>query len=223
MRHVNDIFLCLLFAAKLSIILAEGEYRFKPTEAIYIIAYLVKKVNRQSNSAEGSKKGMPHTEFVCSYNKNSKENSMSPITLLSAEQRIAAMFPQNTGLPIEHITQAAKQFVRKMCIRSHLRGYSYLITAIVLGKKEPYLLSSLTSLLYPSVAAIYSTTPAAVERSIRSAIESAARLSPEQMQSVFYYHTKKPYISEVLALAMETIQPELYTDISLDLSPSQSC
>ena len=130
---------------------------------------------------------------------------MSPITLFSAEQRTEVLFPQNNGLPIERTVLAAKQFVRKMCIRSHLRGYSYLITAIVLGKKEPYLLSSLTNLLYPAVAEIYHTTPNAVERNIRSAIESAARNDPEQLQSVFYYHTRKPYISEVLAVAMETL------------------
>ena len=131
---------------------------------------------------------------------------MSPITLFSAEQRTEVLFPQNNGLPIERTVLAAKQFVRKMCIRSHLRGYSYLITAIVLGKKEPYLLSSLTNLLYPAVAEIYHTTPNAVERNIRSAIESAARNDPEQLQSVFYYHTRKPYISEVLAVAMETLR-----------------
>ena len=103
---------------------------------------------------------------------------------------------------------AATRFVRKMCIRSHLKGYSYLITAIVFGKNNPHLLSSLTNLLYPAVAAVYNTTPNAVERNIRSAIESAAQNDPDKLQSVFYYHTRKPYISEVLAMAMETLRLE---------------
>ena len=103
---------------------------------------------------------------------------------------------------------AATRFVRKMCIRSHLKGYSYLITAIVFGKSNPHLLSSLTNLLYPAVAAVYNTTPNAVERNIRSAIESAAQNDPDKLQSVFYYHTRKPYISEVLAMAMETLRLE---------------
>ncbi len=109
---------------------------------------------------------------------------------------------------------AATRFVRKMCIRSHLKGYSYLITAIVFGKSDPHLLSSLTNLLYPAVAAVYNTTPNAVERNIRSAIESAAQNDPDKLQSVFYYHTRKPYISEVLALAMETLrlEPEIGDD-----------
>jgi hypothetical protein len=109
---------------------------------------------------------------------------------------------------------AATRFVRKMCIRSHLKGYSYLITAIVFGKSNPHLLSSLTNLLYPAVAAVYNTTPNAVERNIRSAIESAAKNDPDKLQSVFYYHTRKPYISEVLAIAMETIRLE--TEIGND-------
>ena len=131
---------------------------------------------------------------------------MLPIISLSVEQRTEVLFPHNTASPVEYIESAAIQFVRKLCIRSHLKGYSYLITAIVLGKRNPYLLSSMTNLLYSAVAEIYHTTPNAVERNIRSAIESAARHNPEQMQSVFYYHTKKPYISEVLALAVETIR-----------------
>ena len=133
---------------------------------------------------------------------------MSPIISLSAEYRTEAPFPQNTASPIERIEFAATQFVRKLCIRSHLKGYPYLITAIVLGKRNPHLLSSLTNLLYPAVAAVYRTTPVAVERNIRFAVESAAKHDPEQIQAVFYYHTKKPYISEVLALAMETIRLE---------------
>ena len=136
---------------------------------------------------------------------------MSPIVSLSAEQQTEALFLFNAAPQTEHIESAATQFVRKLCIRSHLKGYPYLITAIVLGKRNPHLLSSLTNLLYPAVAAVYRTTPVAVERNIRFALESAARHDPEQMQSVFYYHTKKPYISEVLAVAMETIRldPEI--------------
>ena len=147
---------------------------------------------------------------------------MSSITFFPAEQRTEGLFPQNAGSPIKRIESAATQFVRKMCIRSHLRGYSYLITAIVLGKKEPHLLSSLTNLLYPAVAALYHTTPNAVERSIRSAIESAARNDPEQLQSVFYYHIRKPYISEVLAVAMETLRldPEIGSDSVQEQSSS---
>lgn len=103
---------------------------------------------------------------------------------------------------------AAAQFVRRLCIRSHLKGYSYLITAIVLGRNDPHLLSSLTNLLYPAVAAVYHTTPSAVERNIRTAIDAAALQDSEQFRAVFYYQTRKPYISEVLALALETIRLE---------------
>jgi len=107
---------------------------------------------------------------------------------------------------------AATMFVRKLRIRSHLKGYAYLITAIVLGKNNPQLLHSLTSQLYPAVAAVYNTTAAAVERNIRTAIDLAAATDPERVQAVFYYHTRKPYISEVLALALETIRLEQFPD-----------
>ncbi len=128
---------------------------------------------------------------------------MSPFITLPSEQP-SALFPGRHS--ITHTDAAeldAIRFVRSLGIRAHLKGYCYLITAIVLGKTRPELLRSLTHALYPAVAELYRTTASAVERNIRSAIQSAAVHDPERMQSVFYYKTGKPYISEVLALALE--------------------
>ena len=138
---------------------------------------------------------------------------MSPLISTPAARPEHALFPGKQNVRPDRAAElAATAFVRKLCIRSHLKGYSYLITAIVLGKRHPHLLSSLTRLLYPAIAAIYRTTPAAVERNIRTAIELAAAHDSEHMQSVFYYRTKKPYISEVLALALDTIRLEEYAE-----------
>ena len=135
---------------------------------------------------------------------------MSPIISNPTAHHTEFLYPCTNTVHIKRTELDAARFVQNLHIRSHLKGYSYLITAIVLGKNNPHLLSSLTHLLYPAVAAVYNTTPAAVERNIRSAIEAAAHHDPEHMQSVFYYHTRKPYISEVLALALETIRLNTY-------------
>lgn len=139
---------------------------------------------------------------------------MSPIISLPAVRSDKIPFSGKYTVCPERSTElAATNFVRKLRIRSHLKGYPYLITAIVLGKHYPHLLSSLTRLLYPAVAAVYNTTAAAVERNIRNAIDLAASHDPEHFQSVFYYHTRKPYISEVLALALDTIRLEQFAEI----------
>jgi two-component system response regulator (stage 0 sporulation protein A) len=46
----------------------------------------------------------------------------------------------------------------------------------------------------------------AVERNMRKAIESAYEYHPQRVQSIFYYKVDKPYISEVLSMAVESIR-----------------
>jgi two-component system response regulator (stage 0 sporulation protein A) len=46
----------------------------------------------------------------------------------------------------------------------------------------------------------------AVERNMRKAIESAYEYDPQRVQSIFYYKVDKPYISEVLSMAVESIR-----------------
>lgn len=56
---------------------------------------------------------------------------------------------------------------------AHLLGYKYLRAAIQLAVKNPELLSSITKVIYPTVAEEFGTTASNVERSIRHAIEVA--------------------------------------------------
>lgn len=135
---------------------------------------------------------------------------MLPIISHPTANHTEFLYPCTNIVHIKRTELDAARFVQNLHIRSHLKGYSYLITAIVLGKNNPHLLSSLTQLLYPAVASVYNTTPTAVERNIRTAIDLAAQHDPEHLQSVFYYRTRKPYISEVLSLALETIRLNAY-------------
>ena len=47
-----------------------------------------------------------------------------------------------------------------------------------------------------------------VERNMRKAIESAYEYDPQRVQSVFYYKVDKPFISEVISMAVESIRHE---------------
>ena len=58
-----------------------------------------------------------------------------------------------------------------MGIPAHLKGYHYLREAIILSGKDMEAVSSVTKLLYPTVAKRFKTTDQKVERAIRNAIE----------------------------------------------------
>lgn len=100
----------------------------------------------------------------------------------------------------------AIKFVQKLGIRSNLMGYSFLVKAIMLSLESPHLLKSMTKELYPMIANYYGSDVKNVERNIRNAITSAYENDPERIQAIFYYKVNKPYISEVLSLAVETIK-----------------
>lgn len=118
-------------------------------------------------------------------------------TILSHE----VLYPNKAQLEI-----AAVRFVRELGIRPHLTGYHFLVKAIMMSLESPCLLRSLTKGLYPKIAEHFGKDVKAVERNIRRAIESAYEYDPERLRSIFYYKVNKPYISEVLSMAVESIR-----------------
>ena len=110
--------------------------------------------------------------------------------------------------PAEQTELSVIRFVQKLGIRPHLTGYRLLISTIRLALDKPELQDSLTQALYPAVARLHSCSVSAVERNIRKAIESAYDTDPERIHAVFYFRVKKPYVSEVISTAIETIRLE---------------
>ena len=56
-----------------------------------------------------------------------------------------------------------------MGVPAHLKGYHYLRTALLLSEKDMEVVSSVTKLLYPTIAKRFRTTDQKVERAIRNA------------------------------------------------------
>ena len=65
------------------------------------------------------------------------------------------------------------KFQTQLGIRSNIKGYNYIKTAITLAYNDSTILESVTKRLYPDIAKIYNTTASRVERAIRHAIETA--------------------------------------------------
>lgn len=56
-------------------------------------------------------------------------------------------------------------------VPAHLKGYHYLRDAIMLSSRDMEAVSSVTKLLYPTIAKHFRTTDQKVERAVRNAIE----------------------------------------------------
>lgn len=89
-------------------------------------------------------------------------------------------------------------------VPAHLKGYHYLRDAILLSGRDMEVVSSVTKLLYPTIAKRFKTTDQKVERAIRNAIEvSWTRGNVETFEKLFGYSAEsgknRPTNSEYIA------------------------
>lgn len=99
--------------------------------------------------AEPTKAELPYSDSLIIEEPCQSENS-SNISIAEISERLS-----NLGMP------------------ANLLGYKYLRVAIQIAVGNPELLSSITKVIYPTVAKEFGTTSSNVERSIRHAIEVA--------------------------------------------------
>ena len=94
---------------------------------------------------------------------------------------------------------------------AHLKGYHYLREAIVISEHDMEIVSSVTKLLYPTIAKKFSTTDQKVERAIRNAIEvSWMRGNLDTFEELFGYSADsgkgRPTNSEYIARIADKIR-----------------
>lgn len=103
------------------------------------------------------------------------------------------------------------QMLHEIGIPAHIKGYQYLRDAIVMSVQDTEMLSSVTKILYPTIAKKHQTTPSRVERAIRHAIEVAwSRGKMDTINDLFGYTVSggkgKPTNSEFVALIADKIR-----------------
>ena len=113
--------------------------------------------------------------------------------------------------PVEDLTVTITEMLHQLGVPAHLKGYNYVREAIRLSVEDPEMLNSVTKILYPTVAKTFKSTPARVERSIRSGIESAwNRGDVDVLNSYFGYTIQnqrgKPTNSEFIAMISDKIR-----------------
>ena len=99
-------------------------------------------------------------------------------------------------------------------VPAHIKGYQYVREAIILSINNNEMMSSVTKVLYPTVAKIYKTTSSRVERAIRHAIEVAwDRGDVDVLSSYFGYTIQnsrgKPTNSEFIAMISDKLRLRL--------------
>ena len=107
-------------------------------------------------------------------------------------------------------------------IRSHLKGYKYLKTAIVLNIMNEQITTSMTKELYPLIARKYNTTASNIERDMRHAIETAWQSTHTKYKEVYFgrgseqvNEGKKPHNSLFISSVAEKIRHNLKGQIAL--------
>lgn len=103
------------------------------------------------------------------------------------------------------------EIMHQIGVPAHIKGYQYLREAIVLSINDREMMSSVTKVLYPTVAKMYSTTSSRVERAIRHAIEVAwDRGDVDVLSSYFGYTIQntrgKPTNSEFIAMISDKLR-----------------
>jgi two-component system response regulator (stage 0 sporulation protein A) len=101
--------------------------------------------------------------------------------------------------------------IHEIGVPAHIKGYQYLRDALILSVNDIEMLSSITKILYPTIAKKYQTTSSRVERAIRHAIEVAwSRGKMDTIDELFGYTIHngkgKPTNSEFIALIADRIR-----------------
>ena len=113
--------------------------------------------------------------------------------------------------PQHNLEQDVTNMIHEIGVPAHIKGYQYLREAIMMSVEDASMISSITKILYPTIAKKFQTTPSRVERAIRHAIEVAwSRGRMETLDALFGYTVDigkgKPTNSEFIALIADRIR-----------------
>ena len=111
----------------------------------------------------------------------------------------------------EELERDIDEVLLHMGIMPHLMGYTYLKSALKMAFEDRELLLGVTKILYPELAKRFATSPANLERCIRSAVEIAWRDNGRRMRDEFFAEEdwispdKKPGNIRFMKMALELI------------------
>lgn len=141
-----------------------------------------------------------------------KEEVQDRGVVFTDEDRRENRMQGNKEIRTEHdLEKDVTDMIHEIGVPAHIKGYQYLREAIMMAVNDIEMLSSITKVLYPTIAEKYDTTSSRVERAIRHAIEVAwNRGRMETLNALFGYTIStgkgKPTNSEFIALIADKIR-----------------
>lgn len=140
--------------------------------------------------------------------KDANEQPAGEVLIRAAEEKRA---PEGQTEKTYDLEQDVTDIIHEIGVPAHIKGYQYLREAIMMSVRDPAMISSITKVLYPTIAKRFQTTPSRVERAIRHAIEVAwSRGRMETLDALFGYTVNtgkgKPTNSEFIALIADRIR-----------------
>lgn len=113
--------------------------------------------------------------------------------------------------PADDLEIIVSDIMHQIGVPAHIKGYQYLRTSILMTVDDPELMHSVTKILYPTIAKMYSTTSSRVERAIRHAIEVAWDRGDVDVLSAYFGYTiqnsrGKPTNSEFIAMISDKLR-----------------
>lgn len=109
---------------------------------------------------------------------------MNALAYQTTEMNNTILFRSNRG--------NAQDLLLNIGFPQHVYGYNYIIYALELISVNPEILHHITKELYPEVAKHFGSTPARVERAIRTAIQITWLYGNTQMINMIFGHTIRP-------------------------------
>lgn len=143
---------------------------------------------------------------------------LKPYSPAMLAERIMQFSSIREAVPVQNgannLEVVISQIMHQIGVPAHIRGYQYLREAIILSVNDDEMISSVTKILYPTVAKRFKTTPSRVERAIRHAIEVAwDRGDVDVLSSYFGYTIQnergKPTNSEFIAMISDNLKLQM--------------
>ena len=119
--------------------------------------------------------------------------------------------PQAEEFSDDNMLILVSDIMHQLGVPAHIKGYQYLRESIMLTIHDSDMMSSVTKVLYPTVARKFKTTPSRVERAIRHAIEVAWDRGDVDVLSGYFGYTiqtsrGKPTNSEFIAMISDKLR-----------------
>ena len=139
--------------------------------------------------------------------------------ILNPIKRVEAVERKRDSYEERDLETDVTNMIHEIGVPAHIKGYQYLRDAIMMTVEDMDMLSSITKVLYPTIAKNHQTTPSRVERAIRHAIEVAwSRGKMDTIDELFGYTVStgkgKPTNSEFIALISDRIRLEYKAKVS---------